>query len=209
MIIKNPLTVIKGSGGIPWNIRASAIAPTGQGNAGDIVVLTDLDVTSIKTVSNINLAYDRLELNSINLISSSDGVECRLLNFNKYNFGGKFNASVVNVSGENKATIVYVWDTLTNAWISYAPLFIDVVSFVSFMGADIIVPDYFGVNGFNVTDDAVVVSVVPIISNPTDSLTLTSFMGADIVVPDYFGVNGFNVTESPVITSGGGGQVYP
>lgn len=209
MIIKNPLTVIKGSGGIPWNIRASTTEPTGTGTAGDIVVLTDLDVTSIKTVSNINLAFEQIELNSINLLLGNDGTECRLLNFNKYNYGGKFVGSVVNINGENKAVTVYVWDTITNSWISYAPLLVDMIMFERFMGADIIVPDYFGASGFNLIENANVVSVVPILVNPTDELTLTTFFGADILVPDYFGINGFNLTESPVITSGGGGQVYP
>lgn len=210
MIIKNPITLI--SGRIPWHITSSMEAPTTPGKPGDVVIITSSDVSSVKSVSSVNLSYDALQENSVNLILDTSGTECRLLLFDKWSFGGKFNGVNVNVNGTNQAYDVYVWNTITNSWLSLKTLFLDILSFDRFLGATLTAPDYFGANGFNLVEQKEVIVTIPILNTPTETLVFSTFMGSDLVAPDYFGATGFNLADSPVInitTSGGGGQVYP
>ena len=152
MIIKNPLTIVSTSG-ITWTIIPSMVAPVGDGNPGDIFVITSEDVSNVRSVSYVDMSYDAIESDAVNLIVDTNALERRLQTANKWHFGGKFSGNVVNIGGSNKAVTVYIWDTITNTWVVLGPAFIDTIAFSSWV-SPITVPDIFG--AFGMVDTAVV-----------------------------------------------------
>lgn len=104
-----------GQSGIKWNIKpvndVSEIPESGS--LGDIYVITNKDIKSLKNVANIFDGYDLVD-NSINIFVNSATTLRRINYYCGWYFEENFNSQTILLNGQGLYCPVYFWDALAN-----------------------------------------------------------------------------------------------
>lgn len=201
----NNIKVGSSDSGIKWYIRQMSpteypnyetLIPTMEGKMGDVIVVTDTNISKLKYVANIFEGSDQ-QNNSINIYINENSSEKRIHFFDGWYFDAKFNSQSILLNNENLFCPVYFWDEYQHKFIAIQVgyVFKDILSIYSFTGKDLDVDTYWG--GPVYSEVVNPIHIIPIVSSVTDNVNVDSFVGMGIDLEDYW--NDISYTEETVI----------
>ena len=176
---------------LKWNIIASTTKPTNEtpGQIGDIIIITDQDISKLKTVVTKDMADTNLANNAINVYEdfNQQAILVNVLNgFKMYLFA---NGQNIILDGEEFRTNVYFYDGRTNSWIECLSSYRDILDLKKFIGKTLDVDTYWGFFELSESVDTILPPVIK--EELSDTFDVISFSGCasidvDNLMPSVF-----------------------
>lgn len=196
-----------GRGGLKWNIKASAIAPTNEtpGIMGDIIVVTDDEdlVKKIKYIANRNPNSTDLIDNSITVYYDSVAERIVVNEISHFQCILQGKTQNVIVDGISYGLDVYFYDGYTHTWVGTTTAYRDNISINSFSGKDLDIDLTLSSIFERITESVVNDKRTPVVVTSSDTFAIDDFGGCDIdvatLMPSVFN----NITESIAVTING------
>lgn len=180
---------------LKWNIIATTTKPTNEtpGQIGDIIIITDQDVSKLKTVVTKDMSDTNLANNAINVYEdfTRQAILVNVLNgFKMYLFA---NGQNIILDNEEFRTEVYFYDGRTNSWIQCPSSYRDILDLNSFTGKNLDVDAYWN---FPELTESVETILPPVISNQfTDTFDIISVSGSTAIDVDSLMSSVFNTLD--------------
>lgn len=192
---------------LKWNIIATTTKPTNEtpGQIGDIIIITDQDISKLKTVVTKDMADTNLANNAINVYEdfNQQAILVNVLNgFKMYLFA---NGQNIILDGEEFRTNVYFYDGRTNSWIECLSSYRDILDLNKFIGKTLDVDTYWGFPELSESVDTILPPVIK--EELSDTFDVISFSGCTSIDVDNLMPSVFDTLSESLAVSINGSPV--